>query len=146
MEGFDRRPGRVSARPAALPSGLPDKLNFADTGRLFSSKIELAAEKMPPTWEDIQMKLRILTAVLLASGMLAVGAVHAQQACAPAAPAAPASPPDLNAIPDKMPFNIPFGTPITMDRAQGLVQAAVAEATKRGWALNVAVVDPHRDL
>jgi glc operon protein GlcG len=92
------------------------------------------------------MKLRILTAVLLASGMLAVGAVHAQQAGAPAAPAAPASPPDLNAVPDKMPFNIPFGTPITMDRAQGLIQAAVAEASKRGWAMNVAVVDPNGDL
>jgi uncharacterized protein GlcG (DUF336 family) len=59
---------------------------------------------------------------------------------------APAAPPDLNAIPDKMPFNIPFGTPIAMERAQGLIKAAVDEATKRGWAMNVAVVDPHGDL
>ena len=29
---------------------------------------------------------------------------------------------DLNAIPEKMPFDIPYGTPITMDRAQSLVQ------------------------
>ena len=61
------------------------------------------------------------------------------------APAAPA-PPDLNAVPDKMPFNIPSSAPITMERAQGLIQAAAAEATKRGWALNVAVVDPNGDL
>jgi hypothetical protein len=54
--------------------------------------------------------------------------------------------PDLNAIPDKMPFDIPFGTPITMERAQSLVQAAVAEANKRGWKMNVAVVDPNGDL
>jgi glc operon protein GlcG len=27
-----------------------------------------------------------------------------------------------------------------------LVQAAVAEATKRGWKMNVAVVDPSGDL
>jgi hypothetical protein len=43
-------------------------------------------------------------------------------------------------------FNIPFGTLITMERAQGLIQAAVAETTKRGWALNVVVVDPNGDL
>jgi uncharacterized protein GlcG (DUF336 family) len=65
----------------------------------------------------------------------------AQQQAAPA-PAAP----DLNAIPDKMPFNIPFGTPISYERAQGLIKAAADEATKRGWAMNVAVVDPNGDL
>jgi uncharacterized protein GlcG (DUF336 family) len=27
-----------------------------------------------------------------------------------------------------------------------LIQTAVAEATKRGWALNVVVVDPNGDL
>jgi glc operon protein GlcG len=84
------------------------------------------------------MKLRIVSAVALATGLLAAGAAYAQQP--------PAAPPDLNAIPDQMPFNIPFGTPISMDRAQGLVQAAVAEAKKRNWAMNVAVVDPNGDL
>jgi glc operon protein GlcG len=88
------------------------------------------------------MKSRIfLSAAVLAAGLLA-GPAMAQQQAAPAAPAAP----DLNAIPDKMPFNIPFGTPISMDRAQGLVKAAVDEANKRGWAMNVAVVDPNGDL
>jgi glc operon protein GlcG len=86
------------------------------------------------------MKLRILSAVALATGLLA-GVAYAQQP-----PAAPAAPPDLNAIPDQMPFNIPYGTPISMDRAQALVQAAVAEAKKRNWAMNVAVVDPNGDL
>jgi uncharacterized protein GlcG (DUF336 family) len=33
-----------------------------------------------------------------------------------------------------------------MERAQSLVQAAVAEANKRGWKMNVAVVDPNGDL
>jgi uncharacterized protein GlcG (DUF336 family) len=88
------------------------------------------------------MKLRTLTAIALAAGLLAAGSAYAQQAAAPA----PAAPPDLNAIPDKMPFNTPYGAPITMDRAQGLVQAAVAEATKRGWAMNVAVVDTGGNL
>ena len=81
------------------------------------------------------MKLRSLTAIALAAGVLA-GAANAQQPTAP----------DLNAIPDKMPFNMPFGTPITMERAQGLIQAAVAEANKRGWQKNFAVVDPNGNL
>jgi glc operon protein GlcG len=86
------------------------------------------------------MKFRALTGITLAAGMLAAGMAYAQQAAPPAAP------PDLNAIPDKMPFNLPFGTPIGMDRAQGLVQAAVGEANKRGWSMNVAVVDPGGNL
>ncbi len=86
------------------------------------------------------MKLRIVSVIALAAGLFAAGAAHAQPAQAPAAP------PDLNAIPDQMPFNIPFGTPISVERAQGLIQAAIAEAKKRNWAMNVAVVDPNGDL
>jgi uncharacterized protein GlcG (DUF336 family) len=85
------------------------------------------------------MKLRILTALALAAGVLAGTAAVAQQA-------APAGAPDLNAIPDQMPFNQPYGAPISLDRAQGLVQAAIAEAKKRNWAMNVAVVDTNGDL
>jgi glc operon protein GlcG len=84
------------------------------------------------------MMLRSLTVLALTASLLAAGPAYAQQP--------PAAPPDLNAIPDQMPFNIPYGTPITVDRAQGLVQAALAEAKKRGWAMNVAVVDPNGDL
>ena len=91
------------------------------------------------------MKLRTMTAIALAAGLLAAGAATAQQAAAPPA-AAPMAPPDLNAIPDKMPFNIPFGTPISADRAQAVIAAATAEATKRGWPEVFAVVDPHGDL
>jgi len=87
------------------------------------------------------MKLRILTVVAFATGLLA-GAVHAQQAAAPAAVPAPNP---LDVIPDKMPFNLPFGTAIGMERAQSLVQTAVAEANKRGWLMNVTVVDTNGD-
>ena len=80
------------------------------------------------------MKLRILTAGLLAACMLAGGVAFAQ------APA-PAAPPDLNAIPDKMPFNVPFGTSVSLEKAQALIQAATAEANKRGWPEDFAVVD-----
>src|ERR1700731_5311231 len=107
---------------------------------------------MPPLKAETQMKDRTLTVGALAAGLFGADQAFAQQPAAPAGPAAPAAPaaptapPDLNAIPDKMPFHIPFGTPIAMERAQALVQAAVAEANKRGWAMNVAVVDPHGDL
>jgi glc operon protein GlcG len=90
------------------------------------------------------MKLRIMTIAALAAVAFTAGTAIAQQAAAPAA--APSAPPDLNAIPDKMPFNLPFGTPISADRAQTVLQAATAEATKRGWPEVFAVVDTHGDL
>ena len=82
--------------------------NFAGTGRFFSSKIMTAAEKTPPIREETQMKSRTLTVLALAAGLFAAGQAFAQQQPAPAAPAAPTAPPDLNAIPEKMPFNIPL--------------------------------------
>jgi glc operon protein GlcG len=85
----------------------------------------------------------MLTSIALAAGLLAAGAAFAQQQPAPAAPAAP---PNLDAVPDKMPFATPYGPPIAMERAQAATQAAVAEANKRGWALNITVVDPNGDL
>ena len=87
------------------------------------------------------MTLRTLTSIALAAGLLAAGAAFAQQQ-----PAAPAAPPNLDVVPDKMPFATPYGTPITMERAQAAIQAAVAEANKRGSALNITVVDPNGDL
>ena len=73
----------------------------------------------------------ILAIMPLATVTVAGGAALAQQQAAP----------DLNALPAQMPFNIPFGTPITMEKAQALVQAAIAEANNRGWPGNFAVVD-----
>src|ERR1700685_4342206 len=52
----------------------------------------------------------------------------------------------LDAIPDKMPFSTPYGAPISLARAQAAIAAATAEADKRGWALNVAVVDSGASL
>lgn len=80
------------------------------------------------------MKFRGFTALALATGLLAGGVAYAQQQ-------QPAGAPDLNAIPPQMPFNLPFGTPITLEKAQALVQAAISEANKRGWPEDFAVVD-----
>jgi glc operon protein GlcG len=89
------------------------------------------------------MTLRMFTTITLAVGLLGGGTAFAQQQ--PAAPA-PAAPPNLDAVPDKMPFATPYGTPVTMERAQAAIQAAVAETNKRGWSLNITVVDPNGDL
>jgi uncharacterized protein GlcG (DUF336 family) len=52
----------------------------------------------------------------------------------------------LDAVPDKMPFDIPYGTPISLDRATAVIAATVAEAKKHDWKLNVAVVDSGGNL
>src|SRR5271156_1003689 len=52
----------------------------------------------------------------------------------------------LDFVPDKMPFDTPYGPPISLDRAQALIDAAVAEAKKRNWKMNVAVVDSGGNL
>ncbi|HET9577173.1 MAG TPA: heme-binding protein [Usitatibacter sp.] len=80
---------------------------------------------------------RFPVAALLAS-MLAAAPLALAQAPAPSNP--------LDAVPDTMPFDVPYGAPIALDRAKGLVDAAVAESKKRGWKMNVAVVDSGGNL
>jgi uncharacterized protein GlcG (DUF336 family) len=79
------------------------------------------------------MKSYAFAGALLAAGALAAGVAQAQA-------------PDLNAVPDKMPFNQPYGSPITMEKAEAVIQAAVAEAKKRSWPEVFAVVGPSGDL
>jgi glc operon protein GlcG len=68
-------------------------------------------------------------------------------ACLGFAGAATAQQPNpLDVIPDKMPFFVPYGAPISLARAQAAIAAATAEAEKHGWALNVAVVDSGANL
>ncbi|MBN9511601.1 MAG: heme-binding protein [Alphaproteobacteria bacterium] len=81
--------------------------------------------------------MRVQFASLAAAA--ALGFVHA--ATAQQTPASP-----LDAVPEKMPWSTPYGAPITLARAQAAVQAAMAEATKHGWMLNIAVVDSGANL
>jgi glc operon protein GlcG len=79
------------------------------------------------------MRNRILTLVALGAALLAGQAV--------------AQPPNpLDAIPDKMPFDIPYGAPVALEQADALINAAIAESKKRGWRMNVAVVDSGGNL
>lgn len=50
------------------------------------------------------------------------------------------------AVPEKMPFDVPYGAPISYEKAIGAINAAAAESKKRNWKMNIAVVDPNGDL
>ncbi len=58
----------------------------------------------------------------------------------------PAAVNPLDIVPHDMPFDVPYGTPISLERAQAVIHAAVAEAKKRDWKMNVAVVDSGGNL
>jgi len=77
-----------------------------------------------------------LTITMLAA-LLGSAAAVAQQAPPPY---------PLDAIPEKIPFDVPYGAPISLDRAEAAIAAAIAEAKKRDWKMNVAVVDSGGNL
>jgi glc operon protein GlcG len=52
----------------------------------------------------------------------------------------------LDFVPDQIPFDTPYGPPISLERAQAAIIAAVAEAKKRNWKMNVAVADSGGNL
>ena len=52
----------------------------------------------------------------------------------------------LDVVPDEIPFDVPYGLPISLSKAQAVIDAAVAEAQKRGWKMNVAVADSGGNL
>jgi len=58
----------------------------------------------------------------------------------------PAASNPLDAVPDKMPFDIPYGAPIPLERAMAAIAATAAEARKHDWKLCVAVVDSGGNL
>jgi glc operon protein GlcG len=52
----------------------------------------------------------------------------------------------LDAVPENIPFDVPYGAPISLERALAAINAVVAEARKRDWKMNVAVVDSGGNL
>jgi glc operon protein GlcG len=52
----------------------------------------------------------------------------------------------LDVVPDEMPFDVPYGLPISLDRAEAVIHAAVSEAKRRNWKMNVAVTDSGGNL
>jgi uncharacterized protein GlcG (DUF336 family) len=59
---------------------------------------------------------------------------------------APVASNPLDVIPAEIPFDVPYGRPISLYRAQAVIHAALEEARKRGWKMNVAVTDSGGNL
>jgi len=83
------------------------------------------------------MSDRTTAVAILVVAMLTAGPISGQQ---------PPAPNPLDVVPDNMPFYVQYGTPISLERAQAAINAAVAEAKKRDWPMNVAVVDSGGNL
>ena len=81
------------------------------------------------------MSIKLRSSLLFVGiALLAAGTGYAQQ------------PNPLDAVPEKMPFDVPYGAPISLDRADAALAAALAESRARGWKLVCAVVDSGADL
>jgi uncharacterized protein GlcG (DUF336 family) len=80
------------------------------------------------------MRVNILCAAMVGAAMFLSCGSHAQQ------------PNPRDAVPESMPFDVPYGAPIALDHADAAINAAVAEARKHNWKLNVAVVDSGGNL
>ena len=52
------------------------------------------------------------------------------------------APNPMDVVPEKMPFDIPYGTTLSSERAGQVLDAALAESKKRNWKLICAGVDP----
>src|SRR6202142_2130927 len=87
----------------------------------------------------------IVSMTLAACAVAAMGSLALAQAPAPA-PATPPAPPSAGGTPDKMPFDIPYGTSIGLEQAKQVMAAAEAEAKKKNWKMNIAVVDTNGEL
>jgi glc operon protein GlcG len=59
---------------------------------------------------------------------------------------APAAPPSAGGTPDSIPFDIPYGASIGLERAKQVMAAAEAEAKRRNWKLVISVVDTNGEL
>jgi glc operon protein GlcG len=76
----------------------------------------------------------IATIAAFGSAMFAAGASLAQ------------TPNPMDNVPEKMPNDIPYGAPISLDRADAALAAAVAESKRRDWKLICAVHDSGGNL
>ena len=81
----------------------------------------------------MSLKSVFVVTVLVTTLFVAVGS-RAQQ------------PNPLDVVPDKMPFDVAYGAPITLERADAVLGAALAEAKKHDWKLVCAVVDSGANL
>src|ERR1700734_3112484 len=84
--------------------------------------------------------------ISLAVAAFAVVTISSQALAQAPAPAAPPAQPSAGGTPDAMPFDIPYGVSIGLERAKQVLAAAEAEAKRRNWKMNIAVVDTNGEL
>jgi glc operon protein GlcG len=83
------------------------------------------------------MRVKILCGAVVGAAIFLTSGSHAQQ---------PQQPNPRDEVPNEMPFDVPYGAPISLERAEAAINAAVADAKRRNWKLNVAVVDSGGNL
>src|SRR3954453_18327107 len=89
------------------------------------------------------MMRAIVSLTLAVCAVIAIASPVLAQTPTPAAP--PAQPPS-GGTPDAMPFDIPYGVSIGLEKAKQVMAAAEAEAKRRNWKMNIAVVDTNGEL
>ena len=82
----------------------------------------------------------MISLAVAAFAVVTIGSQALAQTPAPA-PATPPAQPSAGGTPDAMPFDIPYGQSIGLEKAKPVIAAAEAEARKRNWKMNIAVVD-----
>jgi glc operon protein GlcG len=88
--------------------------------------------------------MRSLVSISVAAcAVIAIGSSAFAQAPAPAAPPAP---PAAGGTPDAMPFDIPYGVSIGLEKAKQVMAAAEGEAKRRNWKMDIAIVDTNGEL
>jgi uncharacterized protein GlcG (DUF336 family) len=90
--------------------------------------------------------MRSIVSMTLAACTIAVLSSTAFAQTPAPAPATPPAPPSAGGTPDAMPFDIPYGVSIGLERAKQVMAAAEAEAKKRNWKMNIAVVDTNGEV
>jgi len=90
--------------------------------------------------------MRSIVSMTLAACALALVSSATQAQTPTPAPATPPAPPSAGGTPDAMPFDIPYGQSIGLEHAKQVMAAAEAEAKKRNWKMNIAVVDTNGEL
>jgi uncharacterized protein GlcG (DUF336 family) len=88
--------------------------------------------------------MRSIVSMTLAA--CAVAALSSSALAQTPAPATPPAQPSSGGTPDAMPFDIPYGMSIGLERAKQVMAAAEAEAKRRNWKMNIAVVDTNGEL
>src|ERR1700758_1429666 len=103
----------------------------------------MLAETKTRTLKPEDMMRSIVSMTLAACAVAALSSSALAQTPAPATPPAQ---PSSGGTPHAMPFDIPYGMSIGLERAKQVMAAAEAEAKRRNWKMNIAVVDTNGEL